>query len=150
MRKRPLVYKGPVGTCPCCDRKTEVHLGGVLGYPSTTQWVVPTGVLEAMYSAIIPRIKEKEGTLYVTSPNKYDGTKRSKLYFVNMGDKVMGPYGERGLKVFLGVHFGDQYTENIPIYIVNTTHRALQIIKNSPFGNPPEEPDKLIEPLDLF
>jgi len=150
MKKHPLVYKGPVGLCPCCNRKTEIRLGGALGSPSIQHWVVPTGVLEAVYSAIAARIKEKDGTLYVTSPNKYDGTRRTKLYFVNMGGTIEGPYGEKGLKVFLGVHTDKRSTENTFIYIVNTTHRALTLIRNSPFSSIQEEPDKITEPLDLF
>jgi len=148
--KRRLVYEGPVGRCPCCDKPTEVRLGGTLGDPETTGWTVPTDVLEVLYRQVAVRTQEKAGKLYVTDPSEYDATRRSKLFFVDGDDGIAGPFGQLGLKVFLGTHFGEDHTEDVRIYVVATTPRALATIRDSPFAREPDEPDDLDGSADLF
>ena len=153
-RKAPkgrTVYEGPVGLCPCCNRPTEVRRASTLGEPTPPGWVVPDGVLETLYREVAIRVKTdaKKGTLYVTDPSEYDATRRAKLFFVDGGDGVAGPFGQLGLKVFLGANFGET-THNVRIYVVATTHRALTRILDSPHAQVPEEAADLDDSTDLF
>jgi len=145
------VYEGPVGLCPCCNKPTEVRLASTLGEPPPPGWVVPDDVLATLYREVAARVKTdgKKGTLYVTDPNEYDATRRAKLFFVDGGDGIAGPFGQLGLKVFLGASFGEA-THNVRIYIVNTTHRALDRIRSSPYAQPPEQDVDLDGSADLF
>jgi len=77
------VYEGVVGQCPRCNKSTEVRIGGTLGVPPITNWVVPVPVLETLYREVASRIKEKSEKLYVTDPSEYDATRRSKFFFVD-------------------------------------------------------------------
>lgn len=148
--KERAVYEGPVGLCPYCDEPTEVRLGSTLGQPISAGWVVPADVLGRIYKAIADRVKEKGGKLYVTDPSEYDATRRSKLFFVDGDDGIAGPFGRLGLKVFLGSHFGQDHTDNIYVYIVATTPRALSLIRLSPFASESEDAGDLDGPADLF
>ena len=148
--QRRLVYEGPVGRCPCCNKPTEVKLGGTLGDPKTTGWTVRMDVLEVLYRQVADRVQKRDEKLYVTDPSEYDATRRSKLFFVDGGDGIAGPFGQLGLKVFLETHFSDNYTEDTCIYIVSTTSRALATIRNSPFAKAPEEVSSLDGSTDLF
>lgn len=144
------VYEGPVGECPCCNKPTEVRLGSTLGEPPSAGWTVPRDVLGVLYREVTARIKEKDGKLYVTDPSEYDATRRTKLFFVDGGDGIAGPFGQLGLKVFLGSNFGEMHPDNVRIYIVATSHRALRLIRNSPHARPPDigpDPDSS---ADLF
>jgi hypothetical protein len=137
--KRRLVYEGPVGRCPDCGKGTEVRLGSPLNQPSTVAWTVPADVLATLYREVVVRIKElKDGKLYVTDPSEYDGTRRSKFFFVDAHGGIAGPFGQRGLKVFLGTEFGSTLVEDVNIYVVTTTSRALAVIRESPFARDPE------------
>ena len=127
-----------------------MKLAGTLGSPDAPGWVVPRDVLEMLYRAVAIRIKERDGKLYVTDPSEYDATRRSKFFFVDGGTSIAGPFGQRGLKVFLGANFGDDFTENVRVYVVTTTHRALSIIRKSPFAKPPDDGDSLDDQADLF
>lgn len=148
--KGRVVYEGPFGRCPCCDRPTEVRLGGTLGEPDSTGWTVPTDVLGVLYREVATRIKEKDGKLYVTDPSEYDATRRAKLFFVDGDDGIAGPFGQIGLKVFLGVSFGQDHAGNVSVYVVTTTHRALEMIRKSPYAREPEEHSDLDASSDLF
>jgi hypothetical protein len=148
--KQRLVYEGPVGLCPCCNKPTEVRLGGTLGEPDVPGWVVPTDVLELLYREVAARIREKDGALYVTDPSEYDATRRAKLFFVDGDDGIAGPFGQLGLKVFLGANFGAEHTGNVRVYVVTTTHRALDLIRKSPYARPPDEGGNLDGSADLF
>lgn len=153
-RKAPkgrTVYEGPVGLCPCCNKPTEVRRASTLGEPIPPGWVVPDDVLGLIYREVSARVKtdEKKGTLYVTDPSEYDATRRAKLFFVDGGDGVAGPFGQLGLKVFLGASFGEA-AHNVRIYIVTTTHRALTRILDSPYAKSTEEDADLDGSADLF
>lgn len=150
--KGRLVYEGPVGLCPCCNKPTEVRLGSTLGEPPPPGWVVPTDVLETLYRTVAARVKadSKTGKLYVTDPSEYDATRRAKLFFVDGGDGIAGPFGQLGLKVFLGTSFGENHAGNIRVYVVTTTHRALELIRASPYAKPPDEGGELDDSADLF
>lgn len=147
---RRLVYEGPVGLCPCCNKATEVRLAATLGEPSEDQWIVPEDVLEHLYREVARRVQEKGGKLYVTDPSEYDATRRSKLFFVDGSGGIAGPFGQNGLKVFLGTYFGEDSTDNVRVYVVTTTHRALGLIRASPYAREPEEARDLDDPADLF
>ena len=146
--KTRTVYEGPLGMCPCCQRVTEIRLAGTLG-ADNTPWVVALPVLEAIYSSVAARIKEKDGELYVTDPSDYDAAHRSKLFFVDAGDSVAGPFGPTGLKVFLRSQFGES-PSNVTVYVVRTTHRALSVIRQSPFAVLREAVFDLEAAIDLF
>jgi len=112
--------------------------------------VVPLPLLETIYSAIAPRIKEKGGRLYVVDPSGYDPTHRTKLFFVDDGgDSVAGPFGPTGLKVFLRSEFKDS-SDNVGVYVVSTTHKSLALIRSSPLTAPREEAFDLEAATDLF
>jgi len=144
------VYEGPVGRCPCCDKPTEVRLGSTLGMPEPAGWTVPADVLARLYRAVATRIQEKGGKLYVTDPSEYDATRRAKLFFVDGDDGIAGPFGQLGLKVFLGSHFGEDHADNIHVYVVTTTHRALARIRESPYAKEQDDPGDLDGSADLF
>ena len=148
--KERMVYEGPVGRCPCCDKPTEVRLGSTLGEPDPSGWTVPADVLARLYKAVADRVQEKSGKLYVTDPSEYDATRRSKLFFVDGGDAIAGPFGQLGLKVFLGATFGQDHTDNIRVYVVTSTHRALALIRESPYAREREEVADLDGSADLF
>lgn len=148
--KQRLVYEGPVGLCPCCNKPTEVRLGGTLGEPNVPGWVVPVDVLELLYKAVAARIREKAGVLYVTDPSEYDATRRAKLFFVDGHDGIAGPFGQLGLKVFLGASFGTEHTSNVRVYVVTTTHRALDLIRKSPYARSLKDDGDLDGSSDLF
>lgn len=145
------VYEGPVGLCPCCNKPTEVRLASTLGEPPPPGWVVPDDVLATIYREVSARVKTdpKKGTLYVTDPSEYDATRRTKLFFVDGGDGVAGPFGQLGLKVFLGSSFGD-VAHNIRVYIVTTTPKALDLIRRSPYAQSPIQDPSLDGGMDLF
>jgi hypothetical protein len=87
------------------------------------------------------RIKERttkgKTQLYVTDPGGYDSTKRTKFFFVEGANKeIAGPFGPMGLKIFLhGTMSGPGRLQDLRVYIVGTTHRALTVIQNSPFAH---------------
>jgi len=113
--------------------------------------VVPVEVMRDLYHAIAERIrkKTKDGkvTLYVNDPDlrpaRDKGSKsgwslrRTKLFFVEGADgQFAGPYGPDGLKVFLrkALEEGGR-AQDVKVYVVMTTHRALKIIQNSPLAH---------------
>lgn len=149
--QRRSVYEGPVGRCPCCDKPTEVRIGSTLGEPARRGWIVPVYILESIYRAVATRTKfdHKKQQWYVTDPSEYDATRRKKLFFVDGGDALAGPFGPLGLTVFLRSNFKET-SQNTRIYTVITTHRALDRIRNSPFTAPPDDTYDLDEPTDLF
>lgn len=137
--KRRLVYEGPAGFCPDCGKVTEVRLGSTLGEPSAASWTVPTPTLAHVYREVAKRVKtdQRTGKLYVTDPSEYDSTRRAKLFFVDGDSAIAGPFGQNGLKVFLGSSFGPDHVENVRVLVVATTHRALKLIRESPYARPP-------------
>lgn len=144
------MYEGPVGRCPDCGKSTEVKLGSPLGTPANVAWTVPSDVLATLYREVATRIKEKNGKLYVTDPSEYDSTRRSKFFFVDAGDGIAGPFGQLGLKVFLGSQFGESITDSPYIYVVATTHRALKRIRESPYAREPEPDANGNGSVDMF
>lgn len=148
--KQRLIYEGPVGVCPCCTISTEIRLASTLGTPPLKVWVVPRRVLEFVYREVALRIKEKNGRYYVTDPSIYDTSVRTKLFFVDAIDGIAGPFGQTGLKVFLGASLGAIKADNIQVYVVSTLHRSLCIIRRSPFAKSNEDTEDLDEPSDLF
>lgn len=149
--KQRLVYEGPVGLCPCCNTPTEVRLGSTHGEPTVETWIVPRDVLATLYRATASRIKTRDGKLYVTDPSTLDATVRSKFFFVDADDGIAGPFGQLGLKVFLGTAFGQEKVDSIQVYVVSATHRSLSIIRKSPYAREPDADDgALDDSADLF
>jgi hypothetical protein len=148
--KQHLVYEGPVGACPCCNTPTEVRLASTHGESPVEAWIVPKDVLGYLYREVADRIKEKGGLLYVTDPSTYDASVRSKLFFVDGVDGIAGPFGQTGLKVFLGASLDASKPENVLVYVVSTTHRSLSIIRKSPYASPAEDAADLDDSSDLF
>lgn len=147
---RRLVYEGPRGCCPCCDRLTDIRIGSTLGSPAINAWTVPVNILSIMYRAVAQRVKQVSCStqLYVTDPSEYDATVRTKFFFVGgCRDEIAGPFGALGLKVFLSTTL-DVYenTNEYTIYIVRTTSKTLSRIINSPYAREPE-PTTEIEPF---
>lgn len=145
-------YEGPKGRCPCCDRTTEVKIGGTLGPPNPAGWVVPLDTLKILYSRVAAMVREDaKGRLYVVDLKSYNPAKRGKLFFIDGGNNgIAGPFGHLEAKVFLSEQFGEEITENICIYIVVTNHKALTIICESPFAKLDESELNLDAPVDLF
>lgn len=150
--KRRLVYEGPEGLCPDCGKATEVRLGSTLGDPSAASWTVPEATLAHLYREVAKRIKtdKRTGKLYVTDPSEYDSTRRAKLFFVDGDSAIAGPFGQNGLKVFIGSSFGPDHIENVRVLVVATTHRALALIRESPYARPPAEGMDSDGSSDLF
>ena len=150
--KRRLVYEGPAGLCPDCGKATEVRLGSTLGEPSAASWTVPEAMLAHVYREVASRTKtdQRTGKLYVTDPSEYDATRRAKVFFVDGDDAIAGPFGQNGLKVFLGSSFGPDHIENVCVLVVATTHRALRLIRESPYAQAPAEGADSDGEADLF
>lgn len=148
--RQRLIYEGPVGLCPCCAASTEIRLASTLGVPPLKVWVVPRRVLEFVYREVALRIKDKAGRYYVTDPSIYDTNVRTKLFFVDGADGIAGPFGQIGLKVFLGASLGAIKAESIQVYVVSTMHRSLCVIKRSPFAKSSDDAEYLDETSDLF
>lgn len=144
--QKALIYEGPFGLCPCCNRKTEVRVASTLGAPPDVVWTVPEPLLRLLYSEVAKRIKEKvqdgQPRYYTTDPSRHEATVRNKFFFVAAGDgddNVAGPFGQNGLKVFLEGHFPSDDSQAIRVFVVTTTHRALSVIRQSPYAQAPEE-----------
>lgn len=123
---------GVLGKCPCCGKPTEVRLGGTHG-PPATEWIVPEDVLRTLYSAVLERIKGSGDKLYVRDPHPHRHKTRNRLYFVDGGDGIAGPFGPEGLESFLHDTSPDG-TASIDVYAVITTPRALRRILKSPYA----------------
>lgn len=148
--KRRLVYPGPRGVCPRCGKDTEVTAASFMGELGHAEWTVPDDVLSYLYREVAKRIQEKDGKLYVTDPSEYDATRRSKFFFVDGGDAIAGPFGQRGLKVFLGSQLAQVIRDNPLIYIVATTPRALRVIRESPHACEHADEVEVDESIELF
>jgi hypothetical protein len=131
-----LVFEGPRGACPCCDKPTAVKIASTLGPPNVKAWVVPEGLLRRLYIDVAKHIRSEEidGVLsyYAIDPSPYDASRRQKLYFVEGSEEgLAGPYGPTQLKVFLGTHDLGAEDQRVRIYVVLTTHSALHLIQSS-------------------
>jgi|WetSurMetagenome_2_1015567.scaffolds.fasta_scaffold03229_3 hypothetical protein len=149
---RALVYEGVMGLCPCCTNPTEIRLGSTGGVPEEESWIVPETILFSIYSDVASRIKSKveDGKVvyYVLDPSENFATVRNKLFFIGGdGAELAGPFGYEGLKVFLKTRLENTRER---IYIVNTTSRALSMIRNSPFATNVLEPLAELKASDLF
>jgi hypothetical protein len=147
-----LVYEGVVGLCPCCLGSTEIRLGSTGGTLTEETWVIPEVLLYAIYSEIAGRIRAKveygKTVYYVLDPSGYSATSRNKLFFVGGdGTELAGPFGLDGLKVFLKTRLdGDRER----VYVVNTTSRALSMIRHSPYSMGAIEIQEPSKVSDLF
>ena len=148
-RARP-IRLGELGQCPCCGKSTEVRLGGTHG-PAATEWVVPEDVLRTLYGAVAERVKGSGDKLYVRDPHPHKNKVRKRLYFVDGGDGIAGPFGPEGLESFLYDTSPDG-TAPIGVYAVSTTSRALRRILESPYAARVEaSAGSLVDaPTDLF
>lgn len=149
LRARP-VHFGTQGRCPCCGKRTEVRLGSTHG-AAAQEWVVPGEVLSRIYTAVAERIKGQEDNLYVVDPHPHNPRVRHRLFFVDGGDGLAGPFGPEGLESFLHDNSPDG-TALVEVYAVRTTVPALRHILQSPYSTRPEEtPESPVDdPADLF
>jgi hypothetical protein len=137
--KKSFLWKGPKGTCGCCDQPVDVWLASTLNAPPTRPWTASEAFLTEIYEAILRRTKDHEVAgawrLYVKCASALVGDRHRKppqqVYFVEV-DGLAGPFCLKCLKNFMAKwEQPDGSQQDLRVYVVNTRHEALKKLFNS-------------------
>lgn len=116
------LWVGSTAVCGCCGEKTDVKLGGLLGYPEEGIQSLSSKELEDLYAPIRTLVENEK----VQCP-RCRGSK-TKLCYLSMGTSTLsGPVCSRCLAYLVPPEVDSDYR----VWIVSTTPGALSRIQQT-------------------